>query len=297
MTPYTKKGGYTLSLTSMLFNGFKSVLGLGGLNVGNLIDNGIGLVSGLNQNIYDKWLQNKLFERDDTSLDRTMEMYRRNGLNPLLGLPGASATNTKGFEGGSMSTNFAEQKAQNLQIAQLYLQNKQAEQSLFHQKEQFNEQKRVQAQKDAWNKYMSKILGSDTTMEVPNLSPQQLATFIAVHTGRKVDEKIKNVFDETTYYNALTEATNNNTAGREEAIKEAKSKTSDSGSYLKEDEYAIKPEVFNNRRKNDGIELIYARHGADGTPDYYIIQFNPSTGKYEYRVINEESLIDYYNDF
>lgn len=71
-----------------------------------LIDSGIGLLSGLFNNQRDKALQERLFQRDDTTLDRTMEMYRRNGVNPLLAVPGSTATNTKGFETSPLQSNF-----------------------------------------------------------------------------------------------------------------------------------------------------------------------------------------------
>ena len=76
-----------------------------------LVDTGIGLLSGLFNNQRDKALQERLFERDDTSLDRTMAMYKRNGINPLLAVPGASATNTNGFETAPLQTNFIRSSA------------------------------------------------------------------------------------------------------------------------------------------------------------------------------------------
>lgn len=97
------------------------------LPFGNLIDSGIGLISGISNNIYDRQLQKTIFERDDTQLTRLMKEYQRNGLNPLLGLPGASVGNTKGFEPSPIQTNFANSNAQRLQLKSLELQNKNIE--------------------------------------------------------------------------------------------------------------------------------------------------------------------------
>lgn len=85
------------------------------LPFGSLIDSGIGLISGLSNNAYSRNLQQQLFERDDTTLDRTMAMYERNGINPLLSLPNATATNTKGFEPGLLESNFAQAESLSLQ--------------------------------------------------------------------------------------------------------------------------------------------------------------------------------------
>ena len=76
------------------------------LPFGNLLDTGIGLVSQISNNLYDRKLQQELFRRDDTTLDRQMAMYERNGVNPLLAVPQAQVTNTKGFEPSSIQTNF-----------------------------------------------------------------------------------------------------------------------------------------------------------------------------------------------
>lgn len=73
---------------------------------GHLIDTGIGLASGISNNLYDRALQERLFQRDDTQLTRLMSEYKQNGLNPLLGLPGASVGNTKGFEPTQIQSNF-----------------------------------------------------------------------------------------------------------------------------------------------------------------------------------------------
>lgn len=73
---------------------------------GHLIDSGIGLASGISNNLYDRALQERLFQRDDTQLTRLMSEYKQNGLNPLLGLPGASVGNTKGFEPTQIQSNF-----------------------------------------------------------------------------------------------------------------------------------------------------------------------------------------------
>lgn len=75
-------------------------------NYGHLIDTGIGLASGISNNLYDRALQERLFQRDDTQLTRLMSEYKQNGLNPLLGLPGASVGNTKGFEPTQIQSNF-----------------------------------------------------------------------------------------------------------------------------------------------------------------------------------------------
>lgn len=87
----------------------------------NLIDTGIGLISGISNNIYDRQLQERLFERDDTFLDRTMQMYQRNGVNPLMALPGAAAGNTKGFEPTSISSNLNQSYLNSMQKKQLGL--------------------------------------------------------------------------------------------------------------------------------------------------------------------------------
>lgn len=94
------------------------------LPFGSLIDSGIGLISGISNNIYDRQLQQTIFERDDTQLTRLMKEYQRNGLNPLLGLPGASVGNTKGFEPSQISSNFSNAYSQKLQLDSLKLQNK-----------------------------------------------------------------------------------------------------------------------------------------------------------------------------
>lgn len=94
------------------------------LPFGSLIDSGIGLISGISNNIYDRQLQKTIFERDDTQLTRLMNEYKNNGLNPLLGLPGASVGNTKGFEPSQIQSNFAEANAQKMQLDSLKLQNK-----------------------------------------------------------------------------------------------------------------------------------------------------------------------------
>lgn len=85
------------------------------LPYGNLIDSGIGLISGISNNIYDRQLQERIFQRDDTQLSRLMSEYQRNGLNPLLGLPGASVGNTKGFEPTQLSSNFGHSFEQDIQ--------------------------------------------------------------------------------------------------------------------------------------------------------------------------------------
>ena len=97
------------------------------LPFGNLIDNGIGLISGISNNIYDRQLQERLFERDDTSLDRTMEMYKRNGLNPLLALPNANAGNTRGPEPANISSDFNQSILNSYQRKQMKL----AEQKMY----------------------------------------------------------------------------------------------------------------------------------------------------------------------
>lgn len=100
------------------------------LPYGNLIDSGIGLISGIANNIYDRQLQDKIFNRDDTTLDRTMEAYKRNGLNPLLGLPNAAAGNTKGFEPSQFSSNFGQSYVNKMAMDRLKLDNWKAKEDL-----------------------------------------------------------------------------------------------------------------------------------------------------------------------
>lgn len=123
------------------------------LPFGSLIDSGIGLISGLSNNAYSRNLQQQLFERDDTSLDRTMAMYERNGVNPLLSLPNATATNTKGFEPGQLESNFA-------QAETMALQNELQEANIAFmdaQKENLEEQLGL-LKKDSQNKDIEKAL-------------------------------------------------------------------------------------------------------------------------------------------
>ena len=49
-------------------------------------------------------LQQKLWERDDTSVERLMKQYQSNGINPLMALPNISQGNTKGFETSSIQS-------------------------------------------------------------------------------------------------------------------------------------------------------------------------------------------------
>lgn len=91
------------------------------LPFGNLIDTGIGLISGISNNVYDRNLQQQLFQRDDTTLDRTMQAYKRNGINPLMALPNATAGNTKGFEPSPIQSNFNQSYLNYMQKEQLNL--------------------------------------------------------------------------------------------------------------------------------------------------------------------------------
>lgn len=92
------------------------------LPFGSLIDSGIGLASGISNNIYDRNLQQQIFGRDDTTLDRTMQAYQRNGLNPLLALPNATAGNTKAFEPSQIQSNFNQAYLNKMQKSSLELQ-------------------------------------------------------------------------------------------------------------------------------------------------------------------------------
>lgn len=113
-------GNNTNSIWKNLGAGFKSFIN-GILPWSNFIDTGIGLISGISNNIYDRQLQERLFSRDDTQLDRTMKMYERNGINPLMALPSASAGNTKGFEPTTLSSNFNQSYLNSMQKKQLNL--------------------------------------------------------------------------------------------------------------------------------------------------------------------------------
>lgn len=110
----------TNNLASTFGSGLKSFF-TSLLPFGNLIDNGIGLISGISNNIYDRQLQQTLFNRDDTSLDRTMAMYQRNGINPLLALPNASAGNTRGPEPANIQSDFNQSILNSFQRKQLDL--------------------------------------------------------------------------------------------------------------------------------------------------------------------------------
>ena len=100
------------------------------LPFGGLLDAGIGLISGISNNVYDRQLQKTIFERDDTQLTRLMNEYKRNGLNPLLGLPGASVGNTKGFEPSPIQTNFNQSYANKLAMDRLKIDNWKAKEDL-----------------------------------------------------------------------------------------------------------------------------------------------------------------------
>lgn len=113
------------------------------LPFGNLIDTGVGLISGISNNIYDRQLQERLFQRDDTTLDRTMEAYNRNGINPLMALPNATAGNTKGFEPTNLQSNFnqnylnyMQKKSLEHQETKMWLDNEIAKQDLAVKKKQ-----------------------------------------------------------------------------------------------------------------------------------------------------------------
>ena len=134
MTPTHKKGVYELpvshlfSPTNQINNSLGTRIGSGIkdfftslLPFGNLIDTGIGLISGISNNVYDRNLQQQLFQRDDTTLDRTMEAYKRNGINPLMALPNATAGNTKGFEPSLVQSNFGQSYLYKMQKEQLNL--------------------------------------------------------------------------------------------------------------------------------------------------------------------------------
>lgn len=84
------------------------------LPYGSLIDSGISLISGIVNNIRNRNLQQELWNRDDTQMDRLMAQYQRNGINPLLSVPQVSGANTKGFEPNLISTNFGSLEEQRI---------------------------------------------------------------------------------------------------------------------------------------------------------------------------------------
>lgn len=131
----------------------KSIFG----NRGNF-DTMFNLGTGLESQIYNRGLQQQLFNRDDTAVQRAMADYNAAGLNPLLGLPNA-ASNTKGFESSGLTVDTLGKKQQSIQVENL----KKEGDYLDAQKKELEsrnaENSRLNAAREAKNKYMAKLLG------------------------------------------------------------------------------------------------------------------------------------------
>ena len=139
----------------------KSIFG----NRGNF-DTMFNLGTGLESQIYNRGLQQQLFNRDDTAVQRAMKDYDAAGLNPLLGLPNA-ASNTKGFESSGLTVDTLGKKQQSIQVDNL----KKEGEYLDAQKKELDtrnvENSRLNKAREAKNKYMAKLLGLNAA-DYPN---------------------------------------------------------------------------------------------------------------------------------
>lgn len=185
------------------------------LNPLDLVFNGFGLFEKLfNYNRedeamrYNRELQERLFERDDTQLTRLMKEYKDNGLNPLLAVPGASVGNTKGFESSAPQLDLSSQILENQQRKLLKEQINATQQQIKSQqladKIAENEADRksrldaiqeslLNAKKNA-NLYINGLLDQDYKvdgLEFPeNVSFENLAAIIGVKTAQDLHNKV-----------------------------------------------------------------------------------------------------------
>ena len=97
-----------------LWNGIKGIGSFIGNGIKNLLGLGAGNIATDLYNIYQQQLNNertmayndRLLERDDTSLARLMKQYEENNINPLLAVPNVSSSTTKGFETSAVQSHL-----------------------------------------------------------------------------------------------------------------------------------------------------------------------------------------------
>lgn len=265
------------------------------LPFGSLIDSGINLISGISNNLYSRRLQQTMFNRDDTAMDRLMAQYERNGVNPLLAVPGVTQGNTKAFEPGQVSSNFAELENQRLAREQF----KKNNQLLDKQIEQLEQTMRLnknstdmdlalkQAELNGYIDYSNKHqLSSRFTAVKPAESKsdwQKLAEWIYNFMSGNGSEKPDLPFPTSSSPKPTAEEKNREATRVERA----------EGLYKTAKPYMIKNEGLSVISTNGVKQRIPARFVKEKGSKVQYLELKPDFGKDWIRFYNDQELYDW----
>lgn len=151
------------------------------------LDTMFNLGTGLESTIYNRQLQNTLFQRDDSAMQRAMADYEKAGINPLMALGGAGAGNTKGFESSGLTVDTLGKKAQETQIDYTRKEKEYLDKQITEFDVQRERNRQLDEAKINRNKFIAKLLGIDSTyidgVDISDYSAKDLALLRIMNKG------------------------------------------------------------------------------------------------------------------
>lgn len=180
---------YFLEPLSMLIKG---IFG----NRGNF-DTLFNLTSGIESQIYNRSLQERLFQRDDNAIQRMAKDYESAGFNPLLAVGGTGSANTKAFESSGLEIDTLGKEYQQKELDNLESQKDLLDEQILDLRKTSNRNARLDNAKIKRNKYIAKLLDVSDAPDGIDISDYDVKDLILLRTLDKGEDAIKGATSST----------------------------------------------------------------------------------------------------
>lgn len=165
-------------------------------NRGNF-DTLFNLTSGIESQIYNRSLQERLFQRDDNAIQRMAKDYESAGFNPLLAVGGTGSANTKAFESSGLEIDTLGKEYQQKELDNLESQKDLLDEQILDLRKTSNRNAKLDNAKIKRNKYIAKLLDVKDAPDGIDISDYDVKDLILLRTLDKGEDAIKGATSST----------------------------------------------------------------------------------------------------
>lgn len=180
---------YALQPLSMLIKG---IFG----SSGNF-DTAFNFGAGIESQMYNRSLQERLFKRDDNAIQRMAKDYESAGFNPLLAVGGTGSANTKAFESSGLEVDTLGKEYQEKEIANLDKQKDLLNEQVLDLKGQRERNASLDRAKQRRNRYMAKLLDIKDAPDGIDITDYDVKDLLLLRTLDKGEDAIKQMTSST----------------------------------------------------------------------------------------------------
>lgn len=231
---------YALEPLSMLLKG---IFG----SRGNF-DTAFNLGADIESQIYNRSLQNRLFQRDDNAIQRMAQDYEAAGFNPLLAVGGTGAANTKAFESSGADVDTLGKQYQEKELDNLESQKDLLDEQILDLRKTSSRNARLDNAKIRRNKYIAKLLDINDAPDGVDISDYDVKDLILLRTLDKGEDAIKG-------------ATSSTSSQEDNAYELYKQEKYNYNSLSEKDKKSVD---FTLKEERKGVQKVLKRYDNDG---------------------------------